>query len=189
MSKQGRNSSLKPNAIKTALRDERAHVPSDSEGGRRRFPELAHRKPEIRPPIALRVDAKLKEYAGRAIARITSCGTSDGQAVLNPRRSVVVHTFESGSSPTLFGLDTDPSQPGHGATLSTALPQKSPSAPGFHNRRREKSGTVTCSPVSRNAQFSNELADGTEEFEADWGNKVRRDAGIMRDLTAARGPW
>jgi hypothetical protein len=92
MSKQGRNSSLKPNAIKTALRDERAHVPSDSEGGRRRFPELAHRKPEIRPPIALRVDAKLKEYAGRAIARITSCGTSDGQAVLNPRRSVVVHT-------------------------------------------------------------------------------------------------
>jgi hypothetical protein len=119
--------------------------------------------------------AKLREYAGRAIAPITSCGTSDGLAVLNPRRSLVVHTSSLPPHELCLVLIRIRRNQVTSYPLSNALPQKSPSAPGFHNQRREKSGTVTCSPVSRNAQFSNELADGTEEFEADWGNKVRRE--------------
>ena len=62
---------VEADAIKTALRHERTHV-RPSEGGRRRFPGLAHREPEIRPPIALRVDRLGKRYgATQAVVELS----------------------------------------------------------------------------------------------------------------------
>jgi ABC-2 type transport system ATP-binding protein len=63
---------IEANAMKTALRHKRAQVAADSDGGRRRLPALANREPEIRPPIALRVDRLGKRYgATEAVAELS----------------------------------------------------------------------------------------------------------------------
>src|SRR5271169_5739924 len=83
---------------------------------------------------ATSASAKLKEYAGRAIAPITSYGTSDGQSVLNPRRSFVVHTSSLAPHELCFGLNTGASQPGH----------KLPSRPRHEGRGQARAADRAC---------------------------------------------